>query len=95
MTGRSVAGCLLLVLAAVSAVQVTLDSATFHVSIRRQWRMQTQEQGAQHLWERHAIGVPGDWPETPVPLVAHLLVLVPSRDFPRPLPGAIFVPPRA
>jgi hypothetical protein len=95
MRGRSVAGCLLLVLTAVCAIQVTLDSATFHIPIRRQWRMQTQQQGAARLSGRRTIGVPGECPETPILPLAHLLVLAPRRDVPCQFPTAVFVPPRA
>jgi hypothetical protein len=91
---RSVARCLLLVLTVVCVIQTALHSATFHVPIRHQWRMQTQEQGAAHLSGRNTIAVPGDWPETPVPALAHPLAPVPRRDVQSRFSVAVFVPPR-
>jgi hypothetical protein len=88
------AGCLLLLLTVISVIQTTADSAAFHVRLRHQWRVQTQEHGSARPSVPHAIAVPGGWPEAPIPPSVRPLVLAPRREVVSQLSAAVFVPPR-
>jgi hypothetical protein len=84
-----------LVLAAVSAIELTLDSALVHVPMRQQWRAQTPAHGGARLSHRNTAGVPGDLAARPIPTPAGAVAPVPSPDLvPAPF-TAVFVPPRA
>ena len=80
----------------VCAIQVLLDRTVVGRPAQREWRAQTQEQGAVRLPERRMIGVPADSPaESPVFPVAHLPVPDHGRGVLSGSPTAVFVPPRA
>jgi hypothetical protein len=96
MRARSVAGYLLLVLAAVSAIELTLDSALVHVPMRQQWRAaQTPGHGVARLSHRNTPGVPGNVPAGPILTPAGAVAAVPSPDLVSAPFAAVFVPPRA
>jgi hypothetical protein len=95
MGTRSAVGYLLLILAAVSAIELTLDGALVHVPTRQQWRVPTPEHGAARLSHRNTVAVPGDPAAAPLLTPAGAVAPVPPPDLVPALLVAVFVPPRA
>jgi len=94
MRARLLAGYLLLFLVVPSLTGTALDRASFHSSVRQQWRASTQHQGASRLPQRSAHGIPGGSPASPVPGRLARLVSGPHPDPASLVPASIFVPPR-
>jgi hypothetical protein len=94
MTTRSLVGCALLLLAALSVLQVALDGASFHTSDRQQWRPPTHHQGAARLRRLNPNGVLAESPIVPVPMLSGAVVVADCPDILPPLLLDIFVPPR-
>ena len=89
---RSLLGCLLLFLAALAFIEVAVDAAAYHVSVRQQWR--TQHQSPVRVSQRKT---PGVLPEVPTRSILNVIGPVSVSDCPDllpPIPTPVFVPPR-
>jgi len=89
---RSLLGCLLLSLAALAVIEVVVDTAAFHVSVRQQWR--TQHQSPVRVSQRKTPGVLGELPTLSIPSVIGPVRVSDRPDLLPPLPTPVFVPPR-
>jgi len=94
MTTRSVLGCVLLVLAAFSVLQIALDGASFRASDHQQWRAPAHHRGATRLTRRNTNGIPAAAPAALVPSLSGLVVVADCPDVLSPLLAGVFVPPR-
>jgi hypothetical protein len=94
MWARTLAGCLLLSLAALLVVEVAVDATVSSPSIRAQWRAHTHQQSAARLPHRTLV-VLSEWPASP--FVGGIGTVPSGRgaDIPPRVPAAVFVPPRA
>jgi hypothetical protein len=87
-------GCALLLLAALSVLQVALDGTSFRTSDRRQWRPPTHHQGAARLQRLDTNGVLAESPIVPTPMLSGAVVVADCPDALPPLLAGIFIPPR-
>jgi hypothetical protein len=94
MTTRSVLGCVLLVLAAFSVLQIALDGASFRAPDHQQWRAPTHHQGAARLLRRNTNGIPAASPAAPFLSLSGQVVVGDCPGFLSPLLAGVFVPPR-
>jgi hypothetical protein len=94
MMTRSVLGCVLLVLAAFSVLQIALDGASFRAPDHQQWRAPSHHQGAARPPRRNTNGIPAASPAAPVLSLSGLVVLADCPDVLSPPLAGVFVPPR-
>lgn len=93
MTVRSLIGCLLVVLASISFIEVTLDASTHRAALRHQWRARAQHHATFRVSQRSGPAVSADVP--PPVLTALGPVVPPDQPDALPLlPVSVFVPPR-
>jgi hypothetical protein len=94
MTARSLAGCLLLLLASISVVEITVDVAAHHGVQRHQTRVRGQHPSPPRVSQRSGPAVTAT-PAAPPVLIAFGSAI--PIDHPASLPlvsASVFVPPR-
>jgi hypothetical protein len=91
---RSLAGCGLLMLAALFVLQVMLDGASFHSPHQQQWRAPSHHQGVARLPRRSTNGIPAGTGALPLLSLRAPVLPASSPDVLSPLLAAVFVPPR-
>jgi hypothetical protein len=94
MTARSLAGCLLLLLASISVVELTLDVAAHPGVQRHQSRVRAQHPSTPRVSQRSGPAVTVNAPAPPVLIALGSIIPV---DHPASLPlvsSSVFVPPR-
>ena len=93
MTVRYLVGCLLLVLASVSVIEMMLEAANDHAMLRHQWRARAQHHTTFRLAHRSVPAVTANVPP-PVLTAASPVVPLDEPGAPSLLLAAVFVPPR-
>jgi hypothetical protein len=94
VTARSFASCLFLLLATLSVVEITLDSASYHVSVRQQWRARGPHHNPARASQKKMAGL-GVEPAGLLALLAFGHIAPADAVASLPLVSAsVFVPPR-